>query len=55
MMAMDNAGPGDRQGKPGPALSLRSGLLDGLDVEGDGHLVADDGATGLHLQVEVDA
>ena len=43
----------------GTETSLRgrphSGLLERLDFEGDGHLVADDGAAGLERHVDVDA
>src|SRR4029079_8426886 len=38
-----------------PPSSSRSGLLERLDLQGDGDLVADHGATGLQRHVDVDA
>jgi hypothetical protein len=35
-------------------VSVRSGLLERLDLQRDGDLVADDGAAGLQRQVDVD-
>jgi hypothetical protein len=38
---------GEEERDAGPALHSSSGVFEGLDVEGDGDLVADDEAAGL--------